>query len=85
MAGYNQYDPRLESLVVETRTLWAPEVMDLTDEDKGILARAIHLRPELATNIKYERTHTGFTREITVAEADIARLYEQNVSEATPA
>jgi hypothetical protein len=80
MAAYNQYDARLESLVVETRTAWAAEVQDLTDEERTIIARAIHQHPELATQIHYERTHTGFTREITVTEADIARLYEQKVA-----
>lgn len=80
MADYNQYDPRLESLVVETRTLWAPAVQDLTEEERTVVARAIHARPELASKISYERTHTGFTREITVTEAEIARLYEQNIA-----
>ena len=26
MANYKKYDPRLESLVIETRTLFAPEI-----------------------------------------------------------
>jgi len=81
MAGYNKFDPRMESLVVETTTLWADDVSDLSDEEKSVVARAIHERPELASSIKYERSHTGFTREITVNEDDVARLYEQNASE----
>ncbi|WP_437230528.1 hypothetical protein SH661x_002013 [Planctomicrobium sp. SH661] len=76
MAGYDAFDPRLESLVVETRTEWAPETQGLADEDKVVIARAIHRHPQLATQISYERTHTGFIRHITVSEADIGRLYD---------
>ena len=42
MAAYNKYDPRVDSLVVETRTTWAPDVVGLSDEDKDWLAKAIH-------------------------------------------
>jgi hypothetical protein len=75
MAAYNKYDPRLESLVVETRTHWDPDVGALPEEDRAWLSRAIHHQPELASKINYERTHTGFTREITVTTSDIERLY----------
>lgn len=81
MAGYNKYDARLESLVVETKTSWDGSTNDLSAEEKAVVARAIHEHPELAAKIEYERAHTGFTREITVTEDDIARLYEQNISE----
>ena len=43
MAGYNKYDPRLESLVVETRTFWAEDVQDLAEEDRRWLAAAMPL------------------------------------------
>ena len=78
MAGYDKFDQRLESLVVQTVTHWAPECADLSADEKQVIARAIHHHPQLASQIHYERTHTGFTREITVTEADIARLYEQH-------
>jgi hypothetical protein len=77
MAAYNKYDPRLESLVVETKTDWAPDVKGLSDEDRKWLALAIHAQPQLAGKINYERAHTGFTREITVTTADIERLYQE--------
>lgn len=77
MAGYKKYDPRLESLVMETVTHWDPEVGDLSEQDKAWLARAIHAEPEKASNIQYERSHTGFTRTITVTVADIERLYQE--------
>lgn len=79
MAGYKKYDARLESLVMETTTLWDSEIGELSAEDKAPIAQAIHDAPELASNICYERSHTGFTRVITVTEADIERLYEQRV------
>ena len=79
MAGYNKYDARLESLVMETTTLWDSEISELSEEDKGPLAKAVHDAPELASNISYERSHTGFTRVVTVTAADIERLYEQRV------
>ena len=80
MAAYNKYDPRLESLVIETRTLWGDDVGGLSDEDRAWVAAEIHRNPQLAGKIEYERAHTGFTRIITVTADDIARLYESRVS-----
>ncbi len=80
MAGYKKFDPRLESLVVETKTLWGDDVGDLSDEDRAWVAEAIQQNPQLAGKIEYERTHTGFTRIITVTADDIAQLYESRVS-----
>lgn len=81
MAGYNKFDPRIETLIVETTTLWDESLEgELTEEDKKVVAAGIHSRPELASKISYERAHTGFSRIITVTEEDIARLYEQNIA-----
>ena len=77
MAGYNKYDRRLESLVVETRTFWGDDVGELSEDDRRWLAREIHQRPHLAGTINYERTHTGFTREVTIHADDVARLYDE--------
>ncbi len=79
MAGYKKYDPRLESLVMETNTLWDPEIGELSEEDKTWLAEQVHQEPEQASKIAYERSHTGFTREITVTVADIERLYDRKI------
>jgi hypothetical protein len=79
MAGYNKFDARIESLVIETRTHWDPEVGELSDQDKTWLARVIHQNPAAATQIGYVRAHTGFTREITVTLADIQRLYQEKM------
>ena len=81
MAGYNKYDPRLDSLVMETSTLWDPEIGALSEEDKTWLAEQVHQEPEQAAKIAYERSHTGFTREITVTVADIERLYDQKMNQ----
>ena len=85
MADYKKFDPRVDSLVVETRTHWDAEVVGLSEEDKTWLAKAIHGQPQLAGKISYERAHTGFTREITVTAADIERLYSSRFGTASSA
>lgn len=79
MAGLKKFDPRLDALVMETRTEWDPDVGELADEDRNWLAGAVHQDPQSAAQIEYERSHTGFTRTITVTIADIERLYLQRV------
>ena len=79
MAGYNKFDPRLDSLVMEAKTLWDPEIGELSEDDKTWLAEQVHQEPEQAAKIAYERSHTGFTREITVTVADIERLYDRKI------
>lgn len=78
--AYDKYDPRLESIVVETSTIWSPELSSISEQDKNSLARAIHEHPELASKIRYERMHTGFMREITVTVADLERVYALRVN-----
>lgn len=71
----DKFDPRVDSLVMETRTFWDPSVGELSAEDRQWVARSIHQQPSLATNVVYERSHTGFVRVITVTLEDIQRLY----------
>jgi hypothetical protein len=80
MASYNKYDLRLESLVMETRTFWDPEVGNLSAADKEWLSDEVHKHPERAAKIAYERSHTGFVREITVTRADVERVYDEHVA-----
>jgi hypothetical protein len=80
MASYDKYDPRLESLVMETRTLWDPQVGNLSTEDKAWLASEVHKHPERAAKITYERSHTGFAREITVTVSDVERIYDEHMA-----
>lgn len=79
MADYEKYDPRVDSLVMETRTLWDKDVGNLSDTDRRWLAQALHAEPDKAAKVAYDRSHTGFTRTITVTVADIARLYQEKV------
>lgn len=79
MADYNKYDPRVDSLVMENVTFWDPAVGKLSDEDKAMLARTVHQSPEKAAKVAYSRSHTGFTREITVTVDDIARIYDEQL------
>jgi len=80
----DKYDPRRETLVMETRTFWDPELSNLTPADKSWLAHAVHASPEQAIKINYERSHTGFVREITVTVADVERIYQEKAA-GTPA
>jgi hypothetical protein len=75
MAADDKYDARRETLVMETRTNWDEELAGLSPADKEWLARAVHEHPDKAARIAYERSHTGFVREITVTRADVERLY----------
>ncbi len=82
MADYSKYDSRVDSLVIESRTLWDPSVGILSDEDKAVLAKLVHQAPARALKIAYWRSHTGFTREITVTADDIARIYDERMQNA---
>lgn len=65
----------MDDLVMETRTLWDSSVGDLSEDDRRWVASEIHKDPRLASSVAYERSHTGFTRLITVTLEDIQRLY----------
>jgi hypothetical protein len=80
MATYKKYDPRVDSLVVETVTHWGDDVGELSAADRSWVAAQLHRQPKLASNIEYERAHTGFTRTITVTADDIAQLYATRVN-----
>lgn len=71
----SKFDPRVDDLVMETRTLWDDSVGELSAEDRHWVSQEIHQQPALASSVSYERSHTGFTRVITVSLEDIQRLY----------
>ena len=79
MADYTKYDARVDSLVIESRTNWDASVGKLSEEDKTFLSRMVHRTPAKATKIAYSRSHTGFTREITVTAEDIAWIYDEQM------
>ena len=68
------FDPYREALVMETKTVWTRELEDLNEARKQRISEALHQQPDAASNLKYVRVHTGFCREITVTEEDVARL-----------
>ena len=80
MPDFTKYDPRVDSLVIETKTFWDSAIGALSDADKHWLATAVHRSPQNATKIAYDRSHTGFTRSITVTVADIERLYQEKLA-----
>ncbi len=71
----DKFDPRIDALVMENRTNWDASVGTLSDEDRRWVAQSVHEQPQLASRLSYERSHTGFTRTITVTLEDIQRLY----------
>ncbi len=81
MPAYKKYDPRADSLVVETRTEWDPEIDEISDADRLWLSEALHGSASDVENVVYERAHTGFTRIITVTRADIERLYAEKFAD----
>ena len=70
----NAFDPYREALVVETNTVWPEEYDDLDYAEKAQIEDRLHAQPQAATNLDYVRLHTGFCREITVSEQDLARV-----------
>lgn len=76
----DKFDERRDKLVMETRTFWDPALANLPDADKHWLAKSVHARPDRASKISYERSHTGFIREITVTVADVERLYQERAA-----
>jgi hypothetical protein len=70
----NAFDPYREALVVETNTVWPAEFDDLPPEQRARIDESLHAKPAEATNLDYSRMHTGFCRDITVAQADLDRL-----------
>ena len=71
----DKFDPRIDALVMETRTNWDPSVGTLSDDDRRWVSKSIHEQPQLASQVAYDRSHTGFSRTITVTLQDIQRLY----------
>ncbi len=79
MAAHDHYDRKLEILVMERRTSFAPELTELSDDDRRWLAEALHAEPHRASQVRYERQHTGFCREIVATRADVERLFRERV------
>ena len=70
----DKFDPYREALIVETSTIWPEEYEELDPQKKSKIAAAVHADPEHASQLAYLRMHTGFCREITITDDDIARV-----------
>ena len=70
----DKFDPYREALIVETATIWPDEYHDWDADERRKVAEALHADPQNVSQIKYERMHTGFCRQITVTSEDIERL-----------
>ena len=70
----DKFDPYRESLVMETRTIWPEETAEVDESRRRELETQLHADPEQASHLEYVRVHTGFCREITVTDEDLARL-----------
>lgn len=79
MGAYDHFDRRLESLVMEQRTLFDEDLGELSQDDRHWLAHALHAEPHRAANVRYERHHTGFCREIFASRTDVERLYRERI------
>lgn len=80
MADHNKFDARVDALVMESRTLWSDDLPEMSDEDRKWLADALHGKPSLAAKVEYDRSHTGFTRTVTVTTEDIERVYHDRMA-----
>jgi hypothetical protein len=70
----DKFDPYREALVIETTTVWPPEYDDLEPVQRQRIEQALHADPASCAQLEYVRVHTGFCRQITVTEADMARV-----------
>jgi len=70
----DKFDPYRERLVMETNTIWPPEFDDIPIDERQRVEEALHAAPEQCAQIEYIRIHTGFCRQITVTEQDLARV-----------
>ena len=68
-----EFDRYREALVIENITVW-PDDVDLDSASRARIAQRLHAEPEKASDLKYERLHTGFARVITVTAEDLARV-----------
>lgn len=70
----DKYDPYREALVIESVTIWPP---DLGPVEPALRVRAeelLHRQAQQAGDLKYVRLHSGFRREITVTPDDLKRI-----------
>lgn len=70
----NEFDPYREALVMEQTTIWPDEFDDWQPGDRARVEAALHANPQECSDLAYVRQHSGFSRQITVTEADLERI-----------
>jgi hypothetical protein len=70
----DKFDPYRDALVVETMTIWPPELSAPQPAARPELEKRLHAEPDKAAELEYVRLHAGFCRKITVTPADLERL-----------
>jgi hypothetical protein len=70
----SEFDPYREALVMETVTVWSASCEHIAESLRAPIESRLHAEPEKAAQLVYIRMHTGFCRQITVTEQDLARL-----------
>jgi hypothetical protein len=70
----DKFDPYRERLIVETNTIWPPELGTLAPDEKAKIEQALHAAPQNCAQLEYVRMHTGFCRQITVTAEDAQRV-----------
>lgn len=68
------FDPYREALIMETNTIWPEHLATLEASRKARIEAAVHAEPKQCGHIDYVRVHTGFCRQITVTDEDVARI-----------
>ncbi len=68
------FDPYREALVVETNTLWPPELAPTPLEQREAIEARLHAAAHDVEQLEYVRLPTGFCRQITVTAADLERV-----------
>ena len=73
----NKIDPYREALVVETDTVWPPDLAAAPagQAERQRIAEGLHADPARAAELDYVRLHVGFIRQITVTAGDLERLH----------
>jgi hypothetical protein len=70
----DKFDRYREALVVETDTIWPPELDEIDAAEKSRLDEALHADAANCARLEYVRVHTGFCRRIIVTQEDVDRL-----------
>ena len=69
----NEYDERRETLVMEQKTTWPPD-LPVPETERRRVAEALHNNPKDAKRMQYILCPTGLIRHVTVTPEDLERL-----------